>query len=128
MKLFKQHKALKFTVITILLIALYLIYDYPIQRCLAVRNFEKYIELQGASYDDIEEMEIHKDYKKDGYWIRVVYKDDPRFYYEYDFRVRPITRIFSYKSILLIVFNERRTSVRATGEIDTIKYPPLNID
>jgi hypothetical protein len=128
MKIFKQYKFLKFTAIVILLIALYLIYDYPIQRCLAIRNFEKYIELQGASYDDIEEMEIHKDYKMDGYWIRVVYKDDPGFYYEYDFRVRPITKIFSYKSILLTVFNEHRSSVGVTGEIDTIKYPPLNID
>jgi hypothetical protein len=126
MKIFKEHKVLKFTVIGILLIAMYLTYYYPIQRCLAVRNFEKYIELQGAAYDDIEEMEIHKDYKMDGYWIRVVYKDDPGFYYEYYFRVRPITEIFSYKSILLIVFNEHRVSV--SDEENTVKYPPLNID
>jgi hypothetical protein len=126
MKLFKQHKALKFTAIAILLIAMYLTYYYPIQRCLAVRNFEKYIELQGASYDDIEEIEIYKDYKMNGYKFRVVYKDDPEFYYKYYFRVRPMTRIFSYKSILLIVFNEHRVSV--SDEENTVKYPPLNID
>jgi hypothetical protein len=127
MKLFKQHKALKFTAIAILLIAMYLTYFYPIQRCLAVRNFEKYIELQGASYDDIEEMEIHKDYKMDGYWIRVVYKDDPEFYYEYDFRVRPITRIFSYKSILLSIYNDYRNQIDIDEE-NLVKYPPLNLD
>jgi hypothetical protein len=127
MKIFKQHKVLKFTAIAILLIAMYLTYFYPIQRCLAVRNFEKYIELQGASYDDIEEMEIHKDYKMDGYWIRVVYKDDPRFYYEYDFRVRPITRIFSYKSILLSIYNDYRNQIDVDEE-NLVKYPPLNVD
>jgi hypothetical protein len=127
MKIFEQHKALKFTVIAIILIAMYLTYYYPIQRCLAVRNFEKYIELQGASYDDIEEIFIHKDYKQSGYWIDVTYTSDPGFYYDYHFRIRPITRIFSYKSILLIVYDDHRVSVRATGEIDTIKYPPLHI-
>jgi hypothetical protein len=126
MKIFKQHKVLKFTAIVILIIAMYLTYYYPIQRCLAVRNFEKYIELQGASYDDIEEMEIQKDYKQDGYWIRVVYKDDPRFHYMYHFRVWSIDKLFSYKSILLLVYDNHWSGV--TNEENTIKYPPLNID
>jgi uncharacterized protein YvpB len=126
MKIFKQHKVLKFTAIVILLIALYLIYDYPIQRCLAKWNFEKYIELQGASYDDIEEIFIHKDYKQGGYWIDVTYTSDPGFYYDYQFRVSTLTKIFSYKSILLIVYDEHRASV--SDEENTVKYPPLNVD
>jgi hypothetical protein len=105
---------------------MYLTYYYPIQRYLAVWNFEKYIELQGAAYDDIEEMEIQKDYKQDGYWIRVVYKDDPEFHYMYHFRVWSIDKLFSYKSILLLVYDNHWSGV--TNEENTIKYPPLHID
>ena len=57
-------------------IAILLIYEYPIQRAVAMNKFYKYIELQGASKENIVDMEVFKDYKMGGYKIRVIYKDD----------------------------------------------------
>ena len=58
------------------IIVILLIYEYPIQRAVAMNKFYKYIELQGASKENIVDMEVFKDYKMGGYKIRVIYKDD----------------------------------------------------
>ena len=68
-------------------IAILLIYEYPIQRAVAMNKFYKYIELQGASKENIVDMEVFKDYKMGGYKIRVIYKDDKPdniYWYHYD--------------------------------------------
>ena len=69
------------------IIAILLIYEYPIQRAVAMNKFYKYIELQGASKENIVDMEVFKDYKMGGYKIRVIYKDDKPdniYWYHYD--------------------------------------------
>ena len=69
------------------IIVILLIYEYPIQRAVAMNKFYKYIELQGASKENIVDMEVFKDYKMGGYKIRVIYKDDKPdniYWYHYD--------------------------------------------
>ena len=71
-----MKKMLVIISIVALFIGLILIYAYPIQRALAMNKFYKYIELQGASVENMSSMKIYKDYKMGGYKIRVIYKDD----------------------------------------------------
>ena len=82
-----MKKMLVIMSIVSLFIGLILIYAYPIQRALAMNKFYKYIELQGTSVENMSSMKIYKDYKRGGYKIRVIYKDEePRiiYYYHYD--------------------------------------------
>ena len=70
-----------------ILLCLILIYEYPFQKKMAMIKFYKYIELQGASKENIVDMEVFKDYKMGGYKIRVIYKDDKPdniYWYHYD--------------------------------------------
>ena len=53
-------------------LGLFLLYVYPIQRALAMNKFYKYIELQGASVENIYDMEVYKDYKIGGYDIMLI--------------------------------------------------------
>ena len=57
-------------------LGLFLLYVYPIQKVIALIKFYKYIELQGTSVENMSSMKIYKDYKRGGYKIRVIYKDD----------------------------------------------------
>jgi hypothetical protein len=106
------------------IVVLWLTYFYPVQRFLALRNFEQYIELQGAPKSDIQETEIFKDYKQDGYCMNVIYKSDPDFVYRYKFSVFDKSKLFSYGSIRCVVYNEHRETTDLHGEI--VKYPPLD--
>ena len=62
--------------VLIFLIFIIYIYIYPIQKVIALIKFYKYIELQGTSVENMSSMKIYKDYKRGGYKIRVIYKDD----------------------------------------------------
>ena len=68
-------------------LGLFLLYVYPIQKVIALIKFYKYIELQGTSVENMSSMKIYKDYKRGGYEIRVIYKDDKPdniYWYHYD--------------------------------------------
>lgn len=121
-------RKMKILIAIAIIIVLAIIYYYPFQYCLAQRNFEEYIRLQGVQSSDIADKIIHKDYKQDGYWIRVVYKSDPNFYYDYKFSMSDNSKIFSYKSIYCTIYNHKNTEVGVTGESDAVKYPPLDED
>ncbi len=107
------------------LLCLYLIYYFPVQRCLANINFLAYIKLQGVKEDNIKNKEILKDYKQDGYYIDIVYKDDPDWTYSYKFSIDELSKCFSYKSINCNIYNEKNESFELSGGRNAVKYPPL---
>ncbi len=121
-------KKMKIPIAIAIIIVLAIIYYFPFQYCLAQRNFEEYIRLQGVQSIDIADKTIYKDYKQDGYCIRVVYKSDPNFYYLYKFSMSDNSKIFSYKSIYCTIYNHQNVEVGVTGESDAVKYPPLDKD
>ena len=73
----------------ILLIALCLTllgiaYYFPVQRYMARRKLDAYMQLQGIRQSEIESMDYVKDYTQDGYFVDVRFKDDPyRYTYHY---------------------------------------------
>lgn len=108
------------------MIGLYLIYYYPFQRYLAENNFKKYIEIQGTDISNIQEKTIIKDYKQNGYYIDVVFKDDPDFIYSYKFSVDEFKNLLSYKSISCNIYTKQNESIELTDDINNIKYPPVD--
>lgn len=112
--------------IIILIIGGYLLYFFPIQRYLAEKTFKEYIEMQGTSEENIESKGTFKDYKQNGYFVEVVYKDDPNFMYDYKYSVDTLKDMNSYKAIRCTVYNKMNESVEVSGETNIIKYPPLS--
>lgn len=112
----------KYLVITVILIIVaYMLYYFPIQKYFAEKTLVKYMVAQGVSAEKIKSKRILKDYKRGGYFIDIVYKDDLDFRYTYYY--------FHGKSsltdsMLCIVYNKQNVSVRITNE--KIKYPPIN--
>ena len=76
--------------------------------------------------ENIQSKVIIKDYKQNGYYIDVVYKDDPDWTYSYHFLGRDLRDIFSYKSIHCLIFNSESESYDLVGGEDVVKYPPIN--
>jgi len=106
-------------IIILLLIFGYLLYFYPVQNHLAEKAFSDYISYQGISKENIQSKKIYKDYKQNGYYIDVVYKDDPNYRYEYKYFSGKSNKKFNMRCI---VFNEHNVEVTR----DKIKYPYLN--
>ena len=115
----------KLPIILIVTIVTFLLYFYPIQRILAQKAFSEYIHLQGTTEENIKSKRIFKDYKQDGYFIEVIYKDDPDFIYDYKYSVNIIKYMADYKAIRCDVFTKHNESVELSGDIKNIKYPPI---
>lgn len=105
----------KIIIILVVLLLGSLIYYFPIQKSLATNAFEDYIVSQGTSMENIKSKEIFKDYKQGGYFINVIYKDDPEFMYEYTYL--PNGKMFC------IIYDETNISVDASNK--NAKYPSL---
>ncbi len=117
----------KFVMGIVIVIALIVIYQFPIQRYLAIKNAKEYMKLQGTGMDNVKSMNVIKNYKQDGYYVDIVFKDDPEFLYTY--RFKPSLSIFemlSHKSIRCTIWDEKNVSVDLTGKIKDVKYLPLD--
>lgn len=84
MKKLNNRFSTKCVIIILSAIALFLFYYFPLQRMLAEKKMDEYMELQGADAAEIEHIEYHKDSKQDGYSIFVTFRDDEyRYVYRY---------------------------------------------
>lgn len=102
-------------IVLLLIFLMYLAYYFPIQRCMAQREFKEYIVAQGTSSDNIESKRISKDYKVGGYFINVIYKDDPDFTYEYTY--------LPSRKMICIIYDEENVSIDVTNK--KTKYQSL---
>ena len=80
-----SRKALIITSSLILLGVVVYIYNFPYQKYQTEKIFEEYSHKQGLTTKDIKEKSFIKDFKQNGYIIRVVYKDDLKNIYEYHY-------------------------------------------
>lgn len=114
-------------IISVCVIVLFLIYFYPLQRILAEKKLAKYMALQGVDVTEIEDIEYHKDYKQDGYYIFVKFYDNE---YQYVYRYY----LFStgqghrtrYNTMYCNVYNSKNH--RLDESVEDIKYKPLEWD
>jgi len=102
----KKKVKFKGLILIMIIVFGYLFYYFPLQKYLAEKNFNSYIQAQGISESSIKEKDVFKDYKQNGYYICVVYKDDPDWKYEYQFRTNDLAELFSKESIMLIIYDK----------------------
>jgi hypothetical protein len=100
-----SRKAIIITGILILLGIVVYIYYFSYQKYQAEKIFEEYSHKQGLTAKDIKEKSFLKDFKQNGYIIRVVYKDDLKNIYEYHY-VPSFTDKNTYKKMFLLVFEK----------------------
>lgn len=62
------------------IIAVILIYFFPLQRFLAQHKLDEYMVAQGVDTQDIESVKFFKDYVQDGYYVSVKFLDDQHTY------------------------------------------------
>ena len=109
--------------IAIVFCAVFLAYYFPVQRIFGEKKYYEYIAEQGIQPEDIESIQYYKDYKKDGYYIWVRYKSDPKFVYEYNyFLVRKTKKDgVIFDTMRCFVYDENMHYTVQAG----MKYPPL---
>ena len=115
----------KILLILLFIICIYIIYSFPVQKLLADISFQDYIEHQGIDIKNIQSKIMIKDYKQNGYYIDVVYKDDSDCVYSYHFLCKDLRNIFSYKSIQCYIFNSQNEFYELVDGEDIVKYPPI---
>lgn len=119
----KKNIILKIFIIIIVCVLLYVIYYFPLQRILAEIRFNKYIALQGIAPNNIKSKEVFKDYKQDGYCVRVQYNDDPGFTYEYKYFLMELNTLKIANEMDLDIYKD---SSLIEPDYLGVKYPPLN--
>lgn len=80
MKKLKQKTLFGGIAFILCIVALLLIYYYPLQRMLAEKKLGEYMAFQGVDTAEIENIRYQKDYTQDGYNIFVKFTDDNYLY------------------------------------------------
>lgn len=115
-KLFLKHKIAG---LMLLVIILFLIYYYPLQKICAEINLDKYLQEQGITNDNIKSKRIFKDYKQNGYLINIVLYDDDELEYQYKYYFLSKQHKETYNILCMIRKNNVEVPLRR------VKYPPL---
>lgn len=124
----KSHKKISFIfLILVLLVGLWLIYQFPVQKYLAEQKFIEYTSLQRVDLQDIRSQKFLKDYKTGGYDIEVEYKSDPGLTYEYSYVPhRGSGKTLRFHLMACFIYDEENVEVVLTGRQP--KYPPLMVN
>lgn len=123
-----MHQGLKISVAVLcFIVAAVIVYQFPLQRALALNAFEDYTTEQGISEEKIESKQVFKDWVRGGYLIKVNFSDDPNYTYYYHYFV------WTHKRNENLKFDVMDLGV--TDEINAVeldfpcehkcKYPPL---
>lgn len=118
----------KTLVTLIVLIGLILVYQYPFQKCLALKKFRQYIQQQAVDLSQITRRESIKDWKNGGYIIRVNYADDKNhtYYYHYQVWTHKKAEALKFNQMTLTVIDEQHAVQLEAPYAGKVKYPPLD--
>lgn len=111
----------KISQILLLVICLVIIYQFPVQKRLALNKFERYIKKQGIDPSKIIEKEVSKNWKSGGYTIQVKFEDDADKTYYYHYEELRLDRM------CLTVTNRHNQQLEAPLK-KKCKYPPIEDD
>lgn len=119
-----KHKIL---ITTSIIIFGFFIYQYPIQKALALRSFENYTKKQGVNDDIISSKEVIKDWKQGGYLIAVTFKNDPdnRYYYHYETWTHRKGENLKFNRLTLNITNLKKSISIDPPYEGKCKYPPI---
>lgn len=111
----------------LLIIVVALAYQYPIQKALALKSFEDYINNQGIIENKIASKKVLKDWKQGGYLIVVTFHDDSnnKYYYHYETWTYRKGEKLKFNRMTLSIVDEKK-SVELDAPYDgKCKYPPI---
>ena len=122
-----MSKRKKFMIGLIAIIALVAIYQYPVQRHLALTKFQGYINEQDVEVDNILKKEAFKDWKNGGYVIVVSFKDDVgnKYYYHYFPWTHQKGEELKFNRMLLSIVDEKNSVELYAPYEGKCKYPPI---
>ena len=89
------------------------VYQYPLQKALAQKSFESYIDKQGIDSDNITIKKFVKDWKQGGYLIVVTFNDDinNKYYYHYEVWTHKKGEPLSFNRMTLTIIDEENSVV-----------------
>ena len=122
------HFPRKVIITLLIFLSLTLVYQYPVQRHLALNKFEWYIKRQGVDKNKIIEKKAYKDWVYGGYVIRVKFEDDMnnRYYYHYEVWTHRAGKKLKFHQMCLSVSDKHR-ELGPCYE-GKCKYPPIEDD
>ena len=104
------------SVILMIILGIYL-YNFPIQRIRAEKAVDEYMVLQSVDFTQIESREAKKDWKQNGHYIQIKFKNDPGRLYDYHYK--------KSGKIVLIIYNSKWQSIDGMYNEPPATYPPL---
>ena len=120
-----NKKVKKITGIILLIITVFLFYNYVVERCMALYAYQRYSTRQGVDPSAEAEKRVFKDWKNGGYAIFVRYSDNPEYEYQYAYKLQMDGKYPKYQMSLWIFDTETREILDPPyGE--SVKYKPLD--
>lgn len=115
-------------IILSIVLACFLIYQYPIQRVLALKNFKSYISQQGIEPEIIKSKKVFKNWKDGGYKIIVTLDDDPNYIYIYLYQpwTHKKNEHIKFNRITLQITDIEKSMVLDPPYDGKCKYPPID--
>lgn len=122
-----KKKVLIPLIVIFIVVSTLIIFFYPVQKMLALKKFNEYIELQGVVEENIVKKKIAKNYTEGGYTIIVTYKDDPKhkYWYQYFLMTHRKHEDRKFHRMDCDVIDLDRNLVLDPPYNDSVKYPSL---
>ncbi|EOI7817583.1 TPA: DUF3139 domain-containing protein [Listeria monocytogenes] len=113
----KKYKKWWITIGLVLIICIIgYIYWFAIPKHTANEAVDDYLAAQKINSTQVKTRDIQKDWTRGGYYVTIVFKDDPNLVYEYNYNSKRNTPYH----INLLVFKDG-----SSQEDDQVKHPPL---
>lgn len=115
-------------IILSIVLACFLIYQYPIQRVLALKKFKSYTSQQGIESEMIKSKRFFKDWKQGGYLVVVTFNDDinNKYYYHYDVWTHKKYESLKFNRMTLTIIDEKNSVTLDPPYDGKCKYPPID--
>ncbi|EPT8859921.1 TPA: DUF3139 domain-containing protein [Listeria innocua] len=113
----KKYKKWCITIgLVLILCVIGYIYWFAIPKHTANKAVDNYLAAQKINSTQVKTRDIQKDWTRGGYYVTIVFKDDPNLVYEYNYNSKRNTPYH----INLLVFKDG-----SSQEDDQVKHPPL---
>ncbi|MBR4014796.1 MAG: DUF3139 domain-containing protein [Anaerotignum sp.] len=106
-----MRKKYKIMIALVVIMGIVFVYQYPVQKYFALKEFGNYINTQGIKENNIYEKKAYKDWKNGGYLIAISLKDDPnnKYYYHYKVWTHKKGEDFKLNRMVLSIIDETKS-------------------
>ncbi len=116
----------KVIIIIFIIVGIFLLYYYGLEKYLAIKYFDKYLVEQGVSEEYIESKNVLKDWKFGGYKMIVHYSNNEGYTYTYHYDITTHKRNEERKYNVVNLYISKDGRVLYNPYNTDVKYPPIN--